>query len=90
MNNWEKRVMKLFPLLYFSVFFLAAFVWPTYRVWMRTGINPYRLGSTDNAHDFIGRLFRLTLVAIVVIVAAGINIENRFLRPRFSIGETLI
>ena len=36
-----------------------------------TGINPYVLGRSDNAHDFIGRIFRLTI--LLVAVAVGLN-----------------
>jgi radical SAM superfamily enzyme YgiQ (UPF0313 family) len=33
-------------------------------VWRRTGVNPYALGRTDSAHDFIGRVFGLTLAGL--------------------------
>ena len=36
-----------------------------------TGVNPYVLGESDNAHDFIGRIFRLTI--LLVAVAVGLN-----------------
>jgi protein-S-isoprenylcysteine O-methyltransferase Ste14 len=55
--------------VYLVVYFGAAFVWPTVRVWSLTGANPYKLGATDSAHDFIGRLFRLLLAATAGIVA---------------------
>lgn len=57
-------------LVYYIVFFLAAMVLPTYRVFKTTGINPYKLGNSDSAHDYIGRLFRLTLAACALIVIA--------------------
>lgn len=84
--------MKLFLLLYFSAFFLTAFVWRSYLVWKRTGINPYRLGSTDGAHDFIGRLFRLTLIVVVVIVVTYAVSDNayQFLTPIPWLGHPLL
>lgn len=57
-------------LLYYVSFFLAAMILPTYRVWKTTGINPYKLGNSDSAHDYIGKLFRLTLVVCALIVVA--------------------
>jgi protein-S-isoprenylcysteine O-methyltransferase Ste14 len=57
-----------FLLIYLIVYFAAAFVWRSYLVWRRTGVNPYVLGSTDDAHGFIGTLFRLTVIATALVV----------------------
>jgi hypothetical protein len=54
--------------IYLIVYLTFAFFWRSYWVWKRTGVNPYLLGKTDNAHDFVGMLFRLTMIAIVIIV----------------------
>jgi protein-S-isoprenylcysteine O-methyltransferase Ste14 len=56
--------------VYYIVFFLTAMVVPTYRVWKATGVNPYKLGNSDSAHDYIGRLFRVTLAACALVVVA--------------------
>lgn len=61
-------ILQYFLPAYLIVYFAAAFFWRSYLVWKRTGINPYKLGKTDNAHDFVGMLFRLTLAAIVLAV----------------------
>lgn len=61
-------MLKLFLLVYIILFFGAAFFWRSYQVWRHTGVNPYKLGGSDSAHDFIGRLFRLTNVAVVVVI----------------------
>ena len=34
-------------LIYVAVFLGAALVWPSYRVWRRTGVNPYVLTRAD-------------------------------------------
>ena len=39
-------------------------------VWKKTGINPVVFKGTDNPHDFIGRVFRLLFVLVVVVVLA--------------------
>ena len=53
---------------YLLIYFVSAFCWRSYMVWKRTGINPYKLGKADNAHNFVGRLFRLALVAITLVI----------------------
>jgi protein-S-isoprenylcysteine O-methyltransferase Ste14 len=59
---------KYFLLAYFLLVFGLAFALPTYRVWKSTGHSPYKLGNSDSAHDYIGRYFRLTLLACAFVV----------------------
>ncbi len=76
-------ILRYFLPVYLIVYFVAAFFWRSYMVWKRTGINPYKLGKADNAHDFIGVLFRLTLVAITLVIMLY-SISNKayqFLTP---------
>lgn len=61
-------MLKLFLVIYIVLFFAVAFFWRSLQVWRRTGVNPYKLGSSDSAHDLIGRLFRWTNLAIVVLI----------------------
>lgn len=60
--------LKYFLIVYYILFFTVAMVLPTYRVWKRTGVNPYKLGNSESTHDYIGRLFRLTLIACAVVI----------------------
>lgn len=60
--------LSVFLLPYFVVYFFAAFVWLPYRTWKRTGLNPYALGTSDTAYDYIGVVFRATLITIVLVV----------------------
>ena len=62
-----ETALKIFLPIYFLAWFALAFAWRSYLTWKRTGRNPYRLGKSDNAHDFVGVLFRLTMA-----VSAGI------------------
>lgn len=57
-------------LIYLVVNFGLTFVLPSYRVWKQTGIFPVTFGKTDNAHDFIGRIFKILLVIILIVCAA--------------------
>ncbi|NOH02139.1 MAG: isoprenylcysteine carboxylmethyltransferase family protein [Chloroflexi bacterium] len=70
--------MKIFLLLYLLLFFGLAMVLPSYRVWKTSGVNPYKLGSSDSAHDYIGVLFRLTLIATAVIVVLAAFLPNLY------------
>ena len=60
--------LRYFLPIYLLAFFGVAFVWRSMLVWKQTGINPYRLGNSDTAYDFIGLLFRLTLAACAATV----------------------
>ena len=75
--------MQISLFVYFILFFGLAFILPTYRVWKSTGVNPYKLGSTDTAHDYIGRNFRLIMLAcfLVVILFAFFPNAYQFLLP---------
>ncbi len=61
-------LLKIFLPIYFLLFFGLAMLWRSYIAWKRTGINPYKLGNGDTVHDFVGRLFRLTLIVTALIV----------------------
>jgi protein-S-isoprenylcysteine O-methyltransferase Ste14 len=51
---------------YIIINFLLTFVWPSYRVWKQTGIFPVTFSNKDTAHDFIGKAFKMLLVALVL------------------------
>ncbi len=58
--------IKIFTTLFFVFYMLAAFVWPTYRTWKQTGINPLTFGNADNAHDLVGKWFKITIGLVPV------------------------
>lgn len=58
----------MFLIIYFILFFELALILPSYRVWKSTGINPYKLDSSDSAHDYIGKNFRLIMLACALVV----------------------
>ena len=61
--------LRYFLPVYLVFYFFAAFFWRSYRVWKRTGINPVTFKGSDNAHDFIGRVFKIVFVVIVLVVS---------------------
>jgi len=60
--------MKLFLLVYYFLFFLLAIILPTVRVWMATGNNPFKLGLSDSAHDYIGKSFLLVMFICGLVI----------------------
>jgi len=50
------------------VYVLVAFVGRSYLVRKRTGINPVTFKGSDSAHDFVGRVFKLVFVLVVLVV----------------------
>jgi len=60
--------LKYFLPLYLFAYFCAAFFWRSFVVWKRTGVNPIVFKGSDDAHDFIGRIFTLLFALIVGVV----------------------
>lgn len=62
--------LRYFLPLYLLAYFCAAFFWRSYVVWKRTGVNPVVFKGSDDAHDFIGRIFKLLFALVVAVVLA--------------------
>ena len=60
--------MKLFLPIYLLIYFAFAFVLPTYRVWKKTGVNPVTFRGADTAHDYIGKLFKIVMLVLTLVV----------------------
>lgn len=60
--------LRYFLPTYLVAYIIAAFVWRSYAVWKKTGINPVVFKGSDSAHDFVGRIFKVLFAAIVAIV----------------------
>ena len=65
----ERPLKYLLP-AYLVIYFFAAFFWRSFVVWKRTGVNPLVFKGTDDAHDFIGRVFKLLFALVVAVVLA--------------------
>ncbi|HQU81691.1 MAG TPA: methyltransferase [Pyrinomonadaceae bacterium] len=57
-----------FLITYLIIYFGAAFVLPSYRVWKRTGVNPVTFRGADTAHDYIGKLFKIVMLILTLAV----------------------
>ncbi|MEZ5344789.1 MAG: isoprenylcysteine carboxylmethyltransferase family protein [Pyrinomonadaceae bacterium] len=65
-----EELLRIVLPLYLTVFFGVAFIWRSYLVWKRTGINPYVVGKTDRAIDFVENIYKfpvLILLAAVIV-----------------------
>lgn len=60
--------LKYFLPVYLFAYFCAAFFCRSLIVWKKTGVNPVVFKGSDNAHDFIGRVFKLLFVLVVTVV----------------------
>ncbi|HLM00176.1 MAG TPA: isoprenylcysteine carboxylmethyltransferase family protein [Pyrinomonadaceae bacterium] len=78
-------VLRIILPLYLVAYFGVAFVWRSVAVWRQTGVNPYVLGKSDNAHDFIGVVFRLTFALIVAVI-----IVFAFFSPLYQYAAPLV
>ncbi len=57
----------LLPIIWI-VFFASVFVIPTVITWKRTGVNPFVFGTTDSAHDYLGKVYRLMILASCISI----------------------
>lgn len=78
-----ESMLRYFLPTYLLLYFALAFFWRSFVVWKRTGNNPYMLGRTDNAHDYIGFLMRLCfgVIALMIVVYAFFDSLYQYLTP---------
>lgn len=62
------QFFRIFLPVFLVLFFLVAMAGRSYLLWKRTGINPYKLGKTESAHDLIGAFFRLVSLFVIASV----------------------
>jgi protein-S-isoprenylcysteine O-methyltransferase Ste14 len=58
-------VLRIILPLYLLAFFGIAFIWRSFLVWKRTGINPYVVGKTDKPIDFIENIYPLPVLLLM-------------------------
>lgn len=56
-----ETVLRWFVPIYLVSYILIAFVWRSYMVWKRTGVNPVVLPSSDDAYGFVATQFKVCM-----------------------------
>ncbi|HEY7544047.1 MAG TPA: isoprenylcysteine carboxylmethyltransferase family protein [Blastocatellia bacterium] len=69
MDSSLNTALKIFLPAYLIILFLTAFLWRSIVVWKKTGVNPYKLGRSQSAHDLVGFLFRFTFITLAAVIA---------------------
>lgn len=64
MDTWQRYGL----LIYFTLYLLLGFVWRSIQVFRQTGINPIVLPATDDAYGYVGRAFKLAMLACAGVV----------------------
>ena len=60
------EALRIILPLYLLTFFAVAFVWRSILVWRRTGINPYVVGKSDRAIDFVENVYPIPILLLCV------------------------
>jgi len=60
--------LRYFLPIYLVVYEVMVFVWRSYVVRKRTGINPIVFTRADSVHGFIGRVFKVLFPVVVLVV----------------------
>lgn len=65
------------------LFLLLVFVLRSIIVWKQTGINPFVFGESDNAHDYVGLVYKMMtiLTLISIFIYSFIPHLNEYLNP---------
>lgn len=68
----------LFLILLFTLFFV--FVLPTYITYKKTKINPITFGKEDTAHNFVGNVFKVLIILLIITFIANLINENWYIK----------
>lgn len=87
-----KDLLSYALFFYVLLNFSLTFVWPSYRVWKKTGVFPVTFSNQDTAHDFIGNVFKLLLLLLVVTVGIYAFYEDgvKYLLPVWYLQTPLV
>ncbi len=68
--------MKLYLFLFLILSMILVFAVPTYLIYKKTRINPVTFGKEDNAHNFIGNVFKILIGLLFVVLGINFFSEN--------------
>jgi len=64
------EALRIILPVYLLAFFLVAFLWRSYLVWKRTGVNPYAVGRGNKPVDFIEHIYPFPMILILLTTLA--------------------
>ena len=70
--------LRLLAPLLLAAYLGVTFVWRSYRVWRRTGVNPYVLSREDDLEGVIARFFRLSVLLLIAAVGVYAASERAY------------
>ena len=75
--------LKIYLPVYLVFYITTIFIWPSYRTFKQTGINPVTFGKSNNAHDYIGFIMKMliALLFIAVICFSVLGEHYKYLLP---------
>ena len=84
--------LKYFLPVFLLAYFIVAFFWRSYVVWKKTGVNPVVFKGSDNAHDFVGRVFKalFALIVAIVVVYTFVPSAYRFVMPIYALERAAV
>jgi protein-S-isoprenylcysteine O-methyltransferase Ste14 len=69
MPQMNEEFFRYSLLAYFLAYFMLAFVWRSFIVYRRTGVNPFVLPSSDDAYGYVGRAFKFVVFGGAMVVS---------------------
>lgn len=60
--------MRYYLLIFYVLFFVTLMVYPSYKVYKRTGVNPVKFKESDSAIGFLGLLYKVVLFISFVVI----------------------
>jgi protein-S-isoprenylcysteine O-methyltransferase Ste14 len=64
--------MITYLLIFFMAYVALVFVWPSYLVFKRTGVNPFVFGKSNSVNDYAGGCMKWILLAIFLRLLFGV------------------
>jgi protein-S-isoprenylcysteine O-methyltransferase Ste14 len=87
-----KEALRIILPLYLLAFFVVAFLWRSYLVYKRTGVNPYVVGKSDRPIDFIENYYPIPLItiALTTLVYSVFPSVYQFATPIVWLDNTIV
>lgn len=72
--------MKLYLFIFLVLSLVLVFAIPTYITYKKTGINPITFGKDDNAHNYVGKVFKILIGLLILAFTVNLFSEESYVR----------